>query len=81
MSRRFYEALGDDIANELVDWFNVLGLTYRTALRELNDLNWVLKGPPQVASPVIEFFRLRTTGQLPYPCIVSRSTDLNRGGR
>lgn len=39
LSRRFYEALGDDIANELVDWFNAVDLTYRTELRELNDLN------------------------------------------
>ena len=40
LSRRFYEALGDDIANELVDWFNAVDLTYRTDLRELNDLHW-----------------------------------------
>jgi hypothetical protein len=40
LSRRFYEALGDDVANELVDWFNAVDLTYRTELRELNDLNW-----------------------------------------
>jgi hypothetical protein len=40
LSRRFYEALGDDIANELVDWFNAVDLTYRTELRELNDLHW-----------------------------------------
>jgi hypothetical protein len=39
LSRRFYEALGDDIANELVDWFNAVDLTYRSELRELNDLN------------------------------------------
>jgi hypothetical protein len=39
LSRRFYETLGDDIANELVDWFNAVDLTYRTELRELNDLN------------------------------------------
>jgi len=40
LSRRFYEALGDDIANELVDWFNAVDLTYRTELRELDDLHW-----------------------------------------
>ena len=40
LSRRFYEALGDDVANELVDWFNAVDLTYHTELRELNDLNW-----------------------------------------
>ena len=40
LSRRFYEALGDEIANELVDWFNAVDLTYRTELRDLNELNF-----------------------------------------
>jgi len=40
LSRRFYEAFGDDIANELVDWFNAVDLTYRGDLRELNELNF-----------------------------------------
>ena len=31
--------LGDDVANELVEWFNAVDLTYRTDLRELNELN------------------------------------------
>jgi hypothetical protein len=29
----FYEVLGEDVANELVDWFNAVGLTYRMDLR------------------------------------------------
>jgi hypothetical protein len=40
LSKAFYDRLGDDIANELVDWFNQVDLTYRTELRELNDLNF-----------------------------------------
>ena len=40
LSKRFYEVLGDDVANELVDWFNAVDLTYRTDLRELNELNF-----------------------------------------
>ncbi len=40
LSRRFYEALGDEVANELVDWFNAVDLTYRGDLRELNELNF-----------------------------------------
>ena len=40
LSRAFYERLGDEIANELVSWFNAVDLTYRTELRELNDLNF-----------------------------------------
>jgi hypothetical protein len=40
LSRNFYERFGDDVANELVDWFNAVDLTYRTQLREFNDLNW-----------------------------------------
>ncbi|MEX1185002.1 MAG: hypothetical protein WEA80_00245 [Gemmatimonadaceae bacterium] len=40
LSRKFYDRLGDDIANELVDWFNAVDDTYRTQLHELNELNW-----------------------------------------
>ena len=40
LSRALYEKLGDDVANELVDWFNEVDLTYRTQLRELNELNF-----------------------------------------
>ena len=32
--------LGEDVANELVDWFNAVDLTYRADLRELNELNF-----------------------------------------
>jgi hypothetical protein len=40
LSRKFYDAFGDDLANELVEWFNQVDLTYRTDLRELNELNF-----------------------------------------
>ncbi len=40
LSRKFSEAFGDDIASELVDWFNAVDLTYRGDLRELNELNF-----------------------------------------
>ena len=40
LSRNFYERFGDDIANELVDWFNMVDATYRSELRELNELNY-----------------------------------------
>ena len=40
LSRRFYEVLGEDVANELVDWLNAVDLTYRTDLRELNQVNF-----------------------------------------
>ena len=40
LSRKFYEKLGDDVANELVDWFNMVDATYRSDLRELNELNY-----------------------------------------
>ena len=36
----FYERLGEQIANELVDWFNQVDATYRSDLRELNELNF-----------------------------------------
>jgi len=40
LSQKFYERLGDEIANELVNWFNAVDATYRSDLRELNELNF-----------------------------------------
>jgi MoxR-like ATPase len=40
LSRKFYDKLGDDVANELVEWFNRVDATYRADLRELNELNF-----------------------------------------
>jgi len=40
LSKRFYDVLGEEVANELVDWFNAVDLTYRADLRELNELNF-----------------------------------------
>ncbi len=40
LSKRLYDVLGEDVANELVDWFNTVDLTYRADLRELNELNY-----------------------------------------
>ena len=40
LSRKFYDTFGEDIANELVEWFNQVDATYRADLRELNELNF-----------------------------------------
>jgi hypothetical protein len=40
LSKLFYDRLGEQIANELVDWFNQVDATYRSDLRELNELNF-----------------------------------------
>lgn len=40
LSKRFYDRLGEDIANELVDWFNQVDATYRSDLRDINELNF-----------------------------------------
>jgi hypothetical protein len=40
LSKRFYDVLGEDVANELVEWFNAVDLTYRTDLREFNELSF-----------------------------------------
>lgn len=40
LSRKFYEQLGDEIANELVEWFNAVDSDYKSDLKELNELNW-----------------------------------------
>jgi len=38
--RAFAYPVGPSVAYELVNWFNQVDLTYRTELRELNDLNF-----------------------------------------
>ncbi len=40
LSQKVYDKLGEDVANELVDWFNAVDATYRADLRELNELNF-----------------------------------------
>ncbi|MGE0553881.1 MAG: hypothetical protein AB7R55_10675 [Gemmatimonadales bacterium] len=40
LSQLFYDRLGEQVANELVDWFNAVDATYRADLRELNELNF-----------------------------------------
>jgi len=40
LSKAFYDRLGEQIANELVEWFNQVDLTYRNELREFNELNF-----------------------------------------
>ena len=37
LSRKFYDKLGDDVANELVEWFNQVDATYRLEFRDLFD--------------------------------------------
>ena len=39
-SKAFYDTLGHEIADEMVNWFNQADTVYRTQLRELNDLNY-----------------------------------------
>ena len=40
LSKQFYERLGEQVANELVDWFNAVDATYKAELREFNELNF-----------------------------------------
>jgi len=40
LSKKFYETFGQDITNELVNWFNAVDATYKADLKELNDLNF-----------------------------------------
>lgn len=41
LSKSFYDRFGDEVANELVEWFNLVDATYRADLRELNERNFV----------------------------------------
>ena len=38
LSKRFYETLGEDVANEMVDWFNAVDTTYKADLRDLIEI-------------------------------------------
>ncbi|PYP52374.1 MAG: hypothetical protein DMD45_04795 [Gemmatimonadetes bacterium] len=40
LSRKFYEKFGDDLTNELVNWLNQVDATYRSDLRDLNEVNF-----------------------------------------
>ena len=35
LSRKFYERLGEDVTNELVEWLNSVDATYRSEFRDL----------------------------------------------
>jgi len=38
-SEKFYQTFGHDIVGELADWLSAMDLTYRSELRDLNELN------------------------------------------
>jgi 2-succinyl-5-enolpyruvyl-6-hydroxy-3-cyclohexene-1-carboxylate synthase len=40
LSQKLYEKLGEDVANELVNWFNAVDTTYRGELRDVNESNF-----------------------------------------
>jgi hypothetical protein len=40
LSRQFYDTFGDEVANQLIAWFNEVDTTYRTELWKLNDANF-----------------------------------------
>jgi ABC-type phosphate transport system auxiliary subunit len=37
LSQQFYQRLGDDVAGELVEWFNAVDATYRSDVRAIAD--------------------------------------------
>jgi len=40
LSRKFYERLGDDVANELVEWCNQVDAAYRSEFRDLFEVHF-----------------------------------------
>ena len=38
LSRQFYDKLGDEVANELVEWFNQVDAQYKFELKDLFDV-------------------------------------------
>jgi len=40
LSKEFYDKFGNAVVDELVNWFNQVDATYRSDLRDLNELNF-----------------------------------------
>ena len=40
LSKLFYDRFGDEVVDELVNWLNSVDATYRSDLRELNEVNF-----------------------------------------
>jgi hypothetical protein len=40
LSKHLYDTLGEQVADELVNWFNQVDATYRSDLREFNEINF-----------------------------------------
>jgi len=40
LSKRFYDALGEEVANELVEWLNAVDTSYRQEFKDLFDANF-----------------------------------------
>jgi erythromycin esterase-like protein len=40
LSKLFYDRFGDQVVDELVNWLNSVDATYRSDLRELNEINF-----------------------------------------
>jgi hypothetical protein len=40
LSKLFYDRFGEQVTNELVNWFNQVDATYRSELRDLNEANF-----------------------------------------
>ena len=40
LSKKFYEKLGDDVANELVEWLNLVDTSYRQEFKDLFEANF-----------------------------------------
>jgi hypothetical protein len=40
LSKKFYDTFGDEIANELVNWFNQVDATYRSEFKDLFEVHF-----------------------------------------
>jgi hypothetical protein len=61
-SKTFYDKFGEELAQEMVDWFNQMDQTYRDDLKTLNELNFArfdAKLEQRVAELRIEIAALR----------------------
>jgi hypothetical protein len=40
LSKKFYEKFGEEVTNELVNWFNSVDATYKADIKQLNEQNF-----------------------------------------
>jgi hypothetical protein len=51
LSKKFYDRFGDDLTNELVEWFNQVDVAYRSEFRDLFEVHFARLEAGQRVTP------------------------------